>query len=67
MKMMVGGCSCGKKKLTELEESKMQVAKYAISGASFPFHLILNKGSVINFQHVKGAIVNAANERCLGG
>ena len=29
--------------------------------------LILNKGSVVDFQHANGAIVNAANDGCLGG
>ena len=44
----------------------MQIAKFAIT-STHPFHLIINKGSVTNFQNAKGAIVNAANTACLGG
>jgi O-acetyl-ADP-ribose deacetylase (regulator of RNase III) len=31
------------------------------------FHLIISKGSILNFHHKNGAIVNAANKGCLGG
>ena len=44
----------------------MRVAKFAISTQK-SLHLILNKGSVVDFHHSNGAIVNAANEGCLGG
>lgn len=44
----------------------MQVTKYRID-TSFPFKLILNLASVTEFHHRNGAIVNAANESCLGG
>mmetsp|Transcript_27477 Transcript_27477/g.34002 ORF Transcript_27477/g.34002 Transcript_27477/m.34002 type:complete len:222 (-) Transcript_27477:174-839(-) len=45
----------------------MQVARFAIKAPQSPFHLIINQGSITNFQHPRGAIVNAANEGCLGG
>jgi O-acetyl-ADP-ribose deacetylase (regulator of RNase III) len=44
----------------------MQIAKFTIT-STHPFRLIINKGSVTNFQHANGAIVNAANTTCLGG
>jgi O-acetyl-ADP-ribose deacetylase (regulator of RNase III) len=44
----------------------MQIAKFLIPSIH-PFHLVVNQGSVTKFQHEKGAIVNAANECCLGG
>lgn len=31
------------------------------------FHLIFTRGSILDFSHPRGAIVNAANEGCLGG
>eukprot|EP00565_Helicotheca_tamesis_P002498 CAMPEP_0185723102 /NCGR_PEP_ID=MMETSP1171-20130828/49_1 /TAXON_ID=374046 /ORGANISM="Helicotheca tamensis, Strain CCMP826" /LENGTH=229 /DNA_ID=CAMNT_0028390765 /DNA_START=53 /DNA_END=742 /DNA_ORIENTATION=+ len=51
------------------------IAKYAISKSSshpsFAFTLVFSKGSVVDFtytpNHEKSAIVNAANEGCLGG
>ena len=42
------------------------IAKCKIN-APFPFQLILNQGPVTSFSNSNGAIVNAANEVCLGG
>lgn len=44
----------------------MRVAKFTVS-IPHSLNLILNKGSVVDFQHANGAIVNAANEGCLRG
>ena len=44
------------------------VSKYIVkTNISKPFQLIISKGSIIEFKHDHGAIVNAANEACLGG
>ena len=47
-----------------------RVASYRIPSLH-PFHLIVSRGSVVNFSHpsnpTSSAIVNAANEGCLGG
>jgi len=47
------------------------VASYLIQAATRPFHLIIAHGSVVDFVYppnpTKSAIVNAANEACLGG
>ena len=52
-----------------------QIAKYkiqkngssAVQPSSSSFRLVILTGSVLDFHHPKGAIVNAANESCLGG
>lgn len=44
----------------------MQISK-AIFKLRSNVSLFINRGSVIDFQHENGAIVNAANELCLGG
>jgi len=46
--------------------STIEVARFVVKNSQ-PFSLVLCKGSVANFQHNRGAIVNAANEECLGG
>ena len=43
------------------------MAKYLVANKSHPFRLVVTKGSVADFSHPNGAIVNAANEGCLGG
>jgi len=43
-----------------------EVARYPNSQQR-PFSLVLNRGSIVQFQHPNGAIVNAANEGCIGG
>ena len=47
------------------------IATYRISTSQHPFNLIVAQGSVIDFSYptnpAKSAIVNAANEGCLGG
>eukprot|EP00584_Thalassiosira_punctigera_P002062 CAMPEP_0172528708 /NCGR_PEP_ID=MMETSP1067-20121228/3012_1 /TAXON_ID=265564 ORGANISM="Thalassiosira punctigera, Strain Tpunct2005C2" /NCGR_SAMPLE_ID=MMETSP1067 /ASSEMBLY_ACC=CAM_ASM_000444 /LENGTH=228 /DNA_ID=CAMNT_0013312665 /DNA_START=33 /DNA_END=719 /DNA_ORIENTATION=+ len=50
-----------------------RIAAYQIPNAApsqHPFHLIISRGSVVDFSHhnpQSAAIVNAANEGCLGG
>jgi O-acetyl-ADP-ribose deacetylase (regulator of RNase III) len=43
------------------------IRKKSTSQSCSSFQLVLSKGSILDFQHPKGAIVNAANEGCLGG
>ncbi|KAL9182785.1 hypothetical protein ACHAXT_004064 [Thalassiosira profunda] len=43
------------------------IATYQIQGAGHPFRLTIAQGSVLDFSHPRGGIVNAANEGCLGG
>ena len=43
-----------------------EVARY-LNSQQRPFSLVLNRGSIVQFQHPNGAIVNAANEGCIGG
>jgi len=43
-----------------------EVARYPNSQQR-PFSLVLNRGSIVQFQHPNGAIVNAANEGCIDG
>jgi len=45
-----------------------QVAKCLITNKDdSAFHLVISNGSLLDFHHENGAIVNAANEGCLGG
>jgi O-acetyl-ADP-ribose deacetylase (regulator of RNase III) len=45
-----------------------QIAKFLVNkNIPFPFQLIISRGSVLEFHHKHGAIVNAANQKCLGG
>ena len=48
-----------------------RVTAYHIPGAASPFSLVITRGSVVDFNYTpnatSSAIVNAANEGCLGG
>jgi len=37
------------------------------STGQWPFSLVITQGSVLDFKHPLGAIVNAANDECIGG
>mmetsp|Transcript_16836 Transcript_16836/g.25281 ORF Transcript_16836/g.25281 Transcript_16836/m.25281 type:complete len:843 (+) Transcript_16836:1-2529(+) len=61
----------GEEKQMDLEPAAVQPSsssfRFIISKGSSSFRLVISKGSILDFHHPKGAIVNAANESCLGG